>query len=49
LVDDGFVVLPYTTDDQREAAEASDPGFFGAYRGWVGDVGHQGVRGNLTE
>jgi hypothetical protein len=49
LADDGFVVLRYTNDDQREAAEASDPGFFGAYRGWVGDVGHQGVRRNLTE
>jgi hypothetical protein len=42
-------VQPYTTGDQREAVEASDPGFFGAYRGWVRDVGHQGVRWDLTE
>ena len=41
-----------TADDpkrQREAVEASDPGFFGAYRGWVGYVGHQGIGRNLTE
>jgi hypothetical protein len=49
LVDDGFVVLPYTNDDQREAVETSDPCLFGAYRGWVGHVGHQGISRNLTE
>ena len=34
---------------QREAIEASDPGLLGPYRCWVGDVGHQGIRRNLTE
>jgi hypothetical protein len=34
---------------QREAVEASDPGLFGAHRGWVGHVGHQRIGRNLTE
>ncbi len=34
---------------QREAVDASDPGSLGAYRGWVGHVGHQGISRNLTE
>src|SRR5260370_31492741 len=41
-----------TADDpkrQREAVEPSDSGIFGAYRGWVGHVGHQGISRNLTE
>jgi hypothetical protein len=39
----------YTNDDQREAIDVSDPGFLGAYRGWVGDVRHQRIRWDLTE
>src|SRR6202045_5557530 len=41
-----------TGDDpkrQREAVEASDPGIFRAYRGWVGHVRHQRISRNLTE
>ena len=45
------VIVPAMDDlkRQREAVETSDPGLFGAYRGWVGHVGHQGISRNLTE
>src|SRR6202008_2907088 len=41
----------YRRYSQRNArpSRASDPGVFGAYRGWVGHIGHQGIRRNLAE
>jgi hypothetical protein len=43
------VTLDACQNPWREAVGASDPGIFGAYRGWVGHVGHQGISRDLTE